>query len=58
MTEIDIKHLHDDIIKLKRDVNVIKHILSEEGELTEWAKKALAEARAEPEKEYTNLDDV
>jgi hypothetical protein len=58
MTEVDIKHLHEDILKLQQDVQVIKHILSEEGELSDWAKKALAEARAEPEAEYKDLNDI
>jgi hypothetical protein len=52
MTEVDIKHLHEDILKLKKDMSVIKHILSEEGKLTEWAEKELAEARAMPDSEY------
>ncbi len=58
MTEVDIRHLHEDIVKLQRDVCVIKHILSEEGGLTEWAKKELEKARTEPESEYTDLHDV
>ncbi len=58
MTEVDVRHLHEDIIKLQQDVSVIKHILSEEGELTTWAKKALAKARAEPESKYADLNDL
>ncbi len=40
MGEVDINHLHQDIIKLQKDVSVIKHILSEEGKLSDWAKKS------------------
>lgn len=58
MTELDIEHIHEDLIELKRDISVIKHILSEEGQLTEWAKKALQDARSEPEDKYTNLDEL
>jgi hypothetical protein len=58
MAEADIKHLHEDILKLQKDVSVIKHILSEEGKLSDWAKKALADARAEPESQYADLNDV
>lgn len=58
MTEVDIQHIHEDILKLQRDISVIKHILSEEGELTEWAKEALKKAREEPESEYTDLNDI
>ena len=38
---MELKHIHNDIEVLKRDMAVIKHILSEEGELTEEAEKRL-----------------
>lgn len=37
---------------------MIAHILSEEGQLTDWAKEQLARARKEPASSYTDLDDV
>lgn len=58
MSEAEIKHMHEDIEVIKQDLAVIKHILSEEGKLTEWAKKALAKARAEPAESYTNIDEL
>ena len=58
MSEVDIRHLHEDVIRLQRDVSVIKHILSEEGKLTDWAKKELDKARSEPESTYADLDDI
>ena len=48
--------MHKDIEELKRDVSIIKHILSEEGELTKWAREELAKARKTPDNEYSNLD--
>ncbi|HLD89210.1 MAG TPA: hypothetical protein VI894_03310 [Candidatus Nanoarchaeia archaeon] len=48
----EIEHMHKDIEELKRDISIIKHILTEEGELTEYAKNELAEARSTPESEY------
>lgn len=45
----DIKMIHEDLLKLRRDVELIKKVLLYEGKLTPWAKKALAEARAEKE---------
>ena len=51
-------HLHEDILLLQREVSVIRHILSEEGKLTDWAKKALAKAREEPESSYVDIEDV
>lgn len=53
-----IKHLHKHLVKLENDVSVIKHILSQEGKLTAWAKKELEKARAEPDNTYVNLNDV
>ncbi len=55
MQQLNMEHLHKDIITLKRDVAVIKHILSEEGELTEHAKRVLEEARKTPLSEYSEL---
>ena len=51
MTEADIKHMHKDMEELKQDIAIIKHILSEEGELTEEAKKRFAKARATSDSE-------
>lgn len=55
MTNADIKHIHEDLEVLKRDISIIKHILSEEGELTEEAKKRLTKARTTPPSEYVEL---
>jgi hypothetical protein len=56
--EIDNKHLHKDILSLKRDIAVIKHILMSEGKLTDFAKKELAKARSDPESSYTDLEEL
>jgi hypothetical protein len=56
MSDIDLKDVHEDLVALQRDVSVIKYILSEEGELTDEAKKRLAEARETPDSEYIGLD--
>ncbi len=55
MTELELQHMHEDLEDLKRDISVIKHILSEEGELTEVAKKQLKEARKTPISDYKKL---
>jgi len=54
MTESVVEHMHADLEVLKCDVAIIKHILSEEGKLTTFAKKSLAEARATLESEYVS----
>ncbi len=50
---------------MKKDLALIKEILlsrdskiDDEGELTDWAKKALNDARARPESEYISLEEV
>ena len=55
MTDSEIKHIHQDLETLKRDVALIKHILTEEGELTVEAKKRLEIARKTPRSQYVSL---
>lgn len=56
--EITIERLHEDIVDLRKEVELIKHMLEENYELSEEVKKALAAARKTPESEYVNLDDI
>ena len=58
MAEAVIEHMHKDIELMKTDLAIIKHILSEEGQLTPWAREELAKARSEPVSSYTDLDDM
>ena len=53
--DIELKHMHKDIEDLKQDVAIIKHILSEEGELSEEAKSRLEAARKTPESKFSKL---
>ena len=55
MAQADLKHMHKDIEVLKNDIELIKHILSEEGELTEEAKRRLQTARKTSESRYVKL---
>ncbi len=55
MSEAEIKHIHQDLEALKRDIALIKHILIEEGELTHEAKKRLEIARKTPLSQYVPL---
>lgn len=56
--ESEIKALRNDVQQLIIDMAILKNTLLDEGELSDWAKQALAEARAEPEENYTSLDDL
>ncbi len=53
-----LKQLETEIIKLKKEVAKIKSIVLDEGELTDWAKKALKKARETPLSEYSTLKEV
>ena len=58
MNEAALEHMHQDMEELKRDMALIKHILSEEGKLTRYAQKLLEEARATPDSEYIRHEDL
>jgi len=51
-----IETIHNDILGLKDDIQLIKNILIEDFELSDYAKNALKEARETPESEYINLE--
>ena len=55
MIEAELSHMHQDIELLKTDIAIIKHILIEEGVLTEEAQKRLDQARRTPLSEYEEL---
>lgn len=58
MADTEAEHIHHDLEELKRDMAVIKHILSEEGKLSAFAKKALKDAGDTPESEYIKHADL
>ncbi len=58
MNETEVDHMHHDVEELKRDIAIIKHILSEEGKLTAAAKKELSEARKTPDSEYVKHNEL
>ena len=53
-----VEHMHKDLEDLKRDMAIIKHILSEEGKLSDYARKELQEARKTPDSEYIKHEDL
>lgn len=50
-----IETIHEDIVNLRKDVQVIKDMLAEGFELSDYAKKVLKEARETSEGEYVDL---
>ena len=54
--QADIKHMHKDIEEIKKDLDFIKNILSENYELSDSARKQLADDT--PISEYIDHEDV
>ena len=52
-TSID--KIQEEISIIRKDLDYIKSVISEDFELSEYAKKALNEARNTPESEYIDL---
>lgn len=57
MTEA-MAHMHQDIEEIKQRLSVIQHILSEEYELSDEAKAALAAARKTSRSAYISHEEV
>jgi hypothetical protein len=58
MANVNLQHVHREVLIIKRDLELIKNILAEEGQLTEEAKKKLAKARATHDSEYASLEEL
>ena len=58
MEEITIKNLHDDLMNLRKEIELVMTILVSEGKLSKWAVKEIVKARKESELEYTSLEDL
>ncbi len=56
--EITINTVHEDLLRLRSQIELLNRVLLNEGKLTPWAKKELAKARAEKEEDYTSLNDL
>lgn len=56
--ETTINDVNHNLLKLMREIELIKHMISAEGELTPWAKKEIKKARAKPEETYTSLEEL
>lgn len=54
----EIKEIHKDLDSMKKDLTFIKHILSEDYELSSSAKKRLKKARKTPTTEYIDLSEI
>ena len=51
------KEILEQLNQIRVDINIIKQAV-DDGELTEWAKQELDEARETPEEEYISHEEV
>ena len=58
MEEITLKKVHEDLFKLRKEVELVLGVLVSEGKLSEWAVRELHDARGEDEGKYTRLEDL
>ena len=58
MPSTELKEIHQDIECLKRDLAVIMHILSQEGELSKGAIRDLEQARRSNRNEYISHEEL
>lgn len=56
MAEITNEMVYENIVEIKEKIGKIEHMLEEDFELSDEAKKELKEARATPESEYVDLE--
>lgn len=56
--EITISTLHEDLLRLRKEIELMKTLLFYEGELSNWAKRELVKERAEPLSSYTSLEEL
>jgi D-ribose pyranose/furanose isomerase RbsD len=58
MPEAATKQIQEDLEYIKTELNLIKHILSEDFELSDEAKKSLEKARKTPRSQYVSHEEV
>lgn len=58
MAEVDLEHVHGDIMALKQEIELIKNILAEEYDLSDEARDKLEEAREVSDEELVPHEEV
>ena len=56
--EVDMNTLHGDMKRIERELALIKNMLLAEGELSDWARSELENARNEDPSSYTDLEEI
>ena len=58
MGNVTLETIHKEIADIKGELKFLKHIMEEEYQLSEWAKKELSEARKVHDKELIDHEEV
>ena len=58
MANVTLEEIHKDLKDIKGELKFLKHVIGEEFELSEHAKKELSEARKTPKEEYISQEDI
>lgn len=58
MGNVTLESIHKEIADIKGELKFLKHIMEEEYQLSDWAKKELAEARKVPDKDLIDHAEV
>jgi len=54
----EMEKIHKDLVSLKKDMAFIRHVLKEDYELSNRAKKELRKARKTPKSKYVDLNEL
>ena len=58
MANVTLEEIHKDLKDIKGELKFLKHVIGEEFELSEHAKKDLAEARKTPKEEHISQENI
>ncbi|HLC31997.1 MAG TPA: hypothetical protein VJK51_05000 [Candidatus Nanoarchaeia archaeon] len=56
--EMETHEMSKNLLRMRRDIELIKNILMSEGELSDYAREELAKARKENKEDYVDLDEL
>lgn len=58
MADVTLETIHKEIVDIKGEIQFLRHVMEEEYELSDWAKKELAEARKVPDSDLINHEEL
>jgi len=55
---VTLERIHEDLVDIKGEIKFLKHVMEEEYEFSDWAKRELAEARKIPDSELISHEEA